>query len=68
MWMIRRRNGKTLEYISYGSNDKGWEVGGKVRVFGSKAAAVRYLHMRGLDQSINSRNISNLTTIELVEA
>jgi len=68
MWMIRRKNGRHLEYIAYGNNEKGWSAEGKVRMFGSKAAAIRYLHLRGLDRSINSRNLSELTTIELVEA
>jgi|15BtaG_2_1085339.scaffolds.fasta_scaffold10335_7 hypothetical protein len=66
-YMVRRRKGRVLEYISYKSGEKGWSSDGKVRAFGSKAAAIRYLHLRGLDQSINSRNISNRTTIEIVE-
>jgi hypothetical protein len=66
-YMIRRKNGRSLEYVSYKSGEKGWSKEGKVRVFGSKAAAIRYLHLRGLDRLVNSRNLSKLTTIELVE-
>ena len=58
-YMIRRPRGGGHEYICY--------RGGGVRVFGSKSAVIRYLHLRGLDMKINARNIHELTTIQIQE-
>ena len=58
-YMIRRPSEGGYDYICY--------RGGDVRVFGSKSAVIRYLHLRGMDMKINSRNIHELTTIQIQE-
>lgn len=66
-YVVRRPSGKGYEYICYRAGEKGWSKRGNIRAFGSKSAVIRYLHLRGLNMKINSRNIHKLTTIQIQE-
>ena len=59
-YVVRRQSGNGHDYLC-------GDRPGSIRLFGSKSAVIRYLHLRGLDKEINSRNIHELTTIQIQE-